>query len=139
MCRKKSNRIPKFEKMKNRSKKAARYGSRAEKKIAEEYGLKIEGTHASWKDAEFQNGVPVEIKACMLSTGYFQIYKKYHRILRQNGGYYALGVYRPHGTGIRLLKTLLKRPSELPLSTWSPTNHQQRQSEKARLRIDDVF
>lgn len=125
--------------MKNRSSNAARYGSRAEYKIAEEYGLKIEGTHASWKDAEFQNGSPVEIKSCMVSTGYFQIYKKYHRILRQRDGWYALGVYKPHGTGIQLLKTKLKRPSELPLSTWSPTNHSQRQSEKARLKIGDVF
>jgi hypothetical protein len=45
------------------SKKAARYGSRAEKKAADRYNLELEGNHCSWHDAKRADGTPVEIKA----------------------------------------------------------------------------
>jgi len=121
------------------SHKAARYGSRAEKKVAQDYGLDLDGTHSSWKDAEFGNGRPVEIKACNRDLGYFQIYKRYHRILQRKGGYYAFCVYTPHGSGIRVLATKLKKSNDVPHSAWTNTNHDQRESMKARVRVSDVF
>jgi hypothetical protein len=121
------------------SKKASRYGSRAEKKLAAEYNLTTEGVHTSWKDAEFQNGVPVEIKAAQYSTGYFQIYKTYHEKIKKAGGYYGFVVYKPWGTGIRVLSTKMTKPRRVPVRRWSPTNHADRQSEKARIPFEDVF
>jgi hypothetical protein len=122
------------------SKKAARYGSRCEKYVIEEYGLVGEGVHTSWKDAEHKNGVAVEIKACNLDTGYFQIYRQYHDRLRQEGGYYAFAVYKPHGSGVRVLKTKMVDSESLTFSHgWSPTNHDTRKSEKARVPIGDIF
>ena len=120
------------------SKRANRYGTLAEKHVARNRGLVRKGQHTSWCDARFKNGTPVEIKSCMASTGYFQIYKKYHRIIRNKRGWYALVVYRPAGNGIKVLGEKMVRADRLPVSTWSPTGGH-RDSEKAKLKIDAVF
>ena len=120
------------------SKRANRYGTLAERHVANSRGLDRDGVHTSWCDARFQNGTPVEIKSCNVSTGYFQIYKKYHAKIRNAGGWYALVVYKPRGNGIRVLKDKMVKPSNLPLSTWSPTGGH-RDSEKAKLPIGEVF
>ena len=123
----------------SRSSNAARYGSRAEKKFAADRGLDLDGTHTSWCDARRPNGEPVEIKAGMVSTGYWQIYQKYHEQIRSAGGWYGLVVYKPWGRGIRVVKSKMVRPERLPLSTlWSPTGGH-RDSEKAKLRFEEVF
>ena len=84
----------------SRSSNASRYGSLAEKHLADERGLVLDGQHTSWCDARFQNGTPVEIKSAMVSTGYFQVYRKYHEKLREAGGWYGFVVYREHGDRI---------------------------------------
>ncbi|WP_257300242.1 hypothetical protein [Haloarchaeobius sp. FL176] len=123
----------------SRSSKASRYGSLAEKHLADERGLVLDGQHTSWCDARFHNGTPVEIKSAMVSTGYFQIYRKYHEKLRDAGGWYGFVVYREHGDGIRVLKTRMARPERLPLqSLWSPTGGH-RNSEKAKINIGEVI
>lgn len=120
------------------SKKANRYGTLAERHFADERGLTREGVHTPWCDARFQNGVPVEIKSAKHSPGYFQIYKKYHRKLRREGGWYGFVVYRIRGTGIQVLDTKMVRPDRLPISTWGPTGGH-RDSDKAYLPVGDVF
>jgi len=107
--------------------------------LTEQRGLDREGQHTSWCDATFQNGTPVEIKSADVSTGYFQIYKKYHRKLRQESGWYGFVVYRPRGNGIQVLKMKMVRPDRLPLSSmWSPTGGH-RNSKKAKVPIGEVF
>lgn len=121
------------------SHRANRYGTLAERYLADERGLRRDGEHTSWCDARFQNGVPVEIKSANVSTGYFQIYKKYHAKLRRAGGYYGFVVYKPTGNSIRVLKSKLTRPDRLSLgSLWSPTGGH-RDSEKAKVAISRIF
>jgi hypothetical protein len=100
---------------------------------------RFELERASWHDATFQNGTPVEIKSANVSTGYFQIYRKYHHKLRREGGWYAFVVYRPQGAGIKVLKSKMKKADRVALRTrWSPTGGH-RDSKKAKVPIDDVF
>lgn len=120
------------------SKRANRYGTLAERHIAETRGLTREGEHTSWCDARFQNGTPVEIKSANISTGYFQIYKKYHAKIRSENGWYGLVAYKPQGNGIQVLRDKMTKATDLPLSTWSPTGGH-RDSEKAKLPIEEVF
>lgn len=123
----------------SRSSKANRYGTLAERHLADERGLDRDGTHTSWCDATFQNGTPVEIKSGMVSTGYFQIYQKYHEKLRRADGWYGFVVYKPHGAGIRVLKDKMVHSSRLPLSaTWSPTGGH-RDSDKTTLPFSEIF
>lgn len=122
-----------------RSSKANRYGNLAERKLAEARDLDLAGQHTSWHDARFQNGKPVEIKSAYVETGYFQIYKKYHKKLRRAGGYYGLVVYRPRGRGIQVLKSKIIPADRLPLTaTWSPTGGH-RDTTKMKIPIGDVF
>lgn len=123
----------------NRSSNASRYGSLAERKLCESRGLIREGKHTSWCDAEFKNGTPVEIKAGMVSTGYWQIYEKYHNELRNHDGWYGFVVYKPVGRGIRVLKERMVHSSNLPPLKWSNTNHEQRKSRKAVARFEQIF
>ena len=102
------------------SKKAARYGSRAEKKAASRYGLDLD--HCSWHDAKRKDGTPVEIKACAVeradgSEGRFRVFKKYHTTLRRNDGVYVFVAYRPRGTGISVTNMKLLHSGQLPLTT----------------------
>jgi hypothetical protein len=120
------------------SKRANRYGSLSERHLAQSRGLDRDGHHTSWCDARFQNGTPVEIKSANVSTGYFQIYRKYHAKIRQAGGWYGFVVYKPAGRGIRVLKDKMVQATNLPLSTWSPTGGH-RDSKKAKLPIQEVF
>lgn len=121
------------------SKRANRYGTLAERHIADTRNLDREGEHTSWCDAVFQNGTPVEIKSADSSTGYFQIYQKYHEKIRQANGWYAFVVYKPRGNGIRVIDDKMTRPDRLPVhSLWSPTGGH-RDSKKAKLPIREIF
>jgi hypothetical protein len=122
----------------SRSSQANRYGTLAEKHLCRDRGLDRDGTHTAWCDAEFRNGTPVEIKSAMVSTGYFQIYEKYHSRLRDEGGWYGFVVYRPAGRGIKVLKSKMVHSSNLPLSTWSPTGGH-RGSDKATVPFSRIF
>lgn len=126
----------------SRSSKASAYGAAAERAFAEDRDLIREGVHTGWCDAQFRNGVPVEIKSAMLSTGYFQIYERYHETLADRGGYYGFVVYEPTGrraSSISVKKMKLVRPGRLSLrSLWSPTGGH-RDSRKAKLPFEAVF
>ncbi len=99
---------------------------------------------ASWHDARFQNGTPVEIKSTMIEhsngqPGNFKVYREYHETLRRADGWYCFVVYRPHGrSGCTILKDKMVRSSDLPLLRWhGGGNH--RGTEQAKIAIADVF
>lgn len=88
----------------NRSRKAARYGSLAEKWAAERYGLVLDRN--SWHDA-LKNDRPGDVKAAMASreATRFRLWEEQHRRLRRENGFYVFILYRPVGRGIRVLKS----------------------------------
>lgn len=123
------------------SKKAARYGSRAEKKAAERYNLDLE--HTSWHDAKQQDGTPVEIKSCTVeradgSEGRFRVFREYHDKLRRADGNYVFVAYKPRGTGISVTNIKMIHSSQLPLSTWYGAGGH-RDSEQRKIPISAVF
>lgn len=125
------------------SKKAARYGSRAEKKAAERYNLELEGNHCSWHDAKRADGTPVEIKAAAVerasgSEGRFRVFRDYHNKLRRADGIYVFVAYRPRGTGITVTDMATRHSSELPLSTWYGAGGH-RDSEQRKIPISAVL
>lgn len=122
------------------SHRASHYGPEFEKWLAERRNLQYEGVHTSWCDLEFQNGTPVEAKAAMTGTGYFQVYENQHVQLEQANGWYGFGVYRPRGNdsgGIRVLKAVMKRAVDVPTPQWSNTGTDR--GRKLKLPISDVF
>ena len=127
----------------SRSSNASRYGSLAERKAAEKYGLRLDGVHTSWSDADYQNGTPVEVKSAMYrrangSPGRFRLFREYHDRLVEANGYYCFVVYRPRGRGIEVLKTRMTKARGLPMSTWYGAGGH-RSSEQTKLPIEVVF
>lgn len=125
------------------SKKANRYGTLAERKAADRYGLEREGAHTSWCDAEYQNGTPVEIKSATVSRsdgskGRFRIFKKYHERLLREDGYYCFVVYQPRGRGITVLDMVMRKANRMPLSAWYGAGGH-RDSNQTKVAINSVF
>ena len=83
---------------------------------------------ASWHDARFSNGTPVEIKSTMHEhsdgqPGNWKVYREYHERLRRHDGWYCFVVSRPHGrSGCTILRDKTVRSSEFPLLRWPPWN-----------------
>ena len=88
----------------NRSRKAARYGSLAEKWAAERYGLELD--RDSWHDAR-KNDRPGDVKAAMNSRDAtrFRLWEDQHHRLRHEDGFYVFILYRPVGRGIDVLRS----------------------------------
>lgn len=123
------------------SKKAARYGSRAEKKAADRFNLTLD--HSPWHDAHRPDGTPVEIKAAAVerangSEGRFRVFRKYHDRLRREGGIYVFVAYRPRGTGISVVDMTMTHSSNLPLSTWYGAGGH-RESQQRKIPVSAVF
>ncbi len=119
-----------------RSHKANQYGTAAEHYVIEKRNL--EPARCYWHDAVFQNGTPVEIKACDVdSTGYFQIYEEAHRKLRRSGGWYAFAPYRRSWSSARIIEVRLRQASKMPLMRWSETGGH-RSSRKAKVDVSRV-
>ena len=103
------------------SKKANKWGTAVEYRIAEKYRLSLE--RASWKDARDRDGDPVEIKSAALEhadgqPGTLKIYERYHRKLRANDGKYVLAVYQKRGRGLRVVASVKLHSSRLPRLSW---------------------
>lgn len=125
----------------SRSHRANHFGTLAEKRAAKKYGLTF--ARRSWCDTERANGKPVEIKSTMLrhadgQPGNFKLYEQYHRTLRRHDGSYAFVVYRPHGDGLRVLKTKMVHSSQLPRLSWHGGGDH-RGTRQAKISIGDVF
>ena len=113
---------------KSRSKKANHYGTLAERKAAERYGLDLDGTHDGYHDAETDDGTPVEVKAAMLNRdsgrpGRFRIFRKYHEELARRGGCYVFVTYRASGRGIAVEMMRSVRASDLEFEFYGAGGH----------------
>lgn len=125
----------------SRSSRANHYGTLAERKAADRYGLDL--ARSSWCDAERSDGTPVEIKSTMRrhtdgQPGTFKLYEEYHRTLRRRDGYYCFVLYRVRGRGIEVLDTKMVHSSRLPRLSWHGGGSH-RGTEQAKLAIADVF
>ncbi|WP_121822953.1 hypothetical protein [Halostella salina] len=126
---------------KNRSHRANRYGTLAERHLAEEYRLDLD--RCSWHDARDADGRPWELKAAMIEhsdgqPGTFKLYKQYHGRLRDHDGMYAFAAYKPWGRGIRVLKSKAVHSSKLPMLRWHGGGDH-RDTKQAKVAIADVF
>lgn len=124
----------------SKSKRANRYGSLAERWAAEEYGLRREGVHTSWRDAVDRDGNSVEIKAALVMRDYprFRIFKKYHERLQADGGYYVFVAYKRRGNGISVIRSTRLHSTKLSHSNWYGAGGH-RDSEQVKIPLDVVF
>ncbi|WP_049907250.1 hypothetical protein [Halovivax asiaticus] len=126
----------------NRSKRANHFGTICEKRMAAKRRFDLE--RASWHDARFGNGTPVEIKSTMLEhadgqPGNFKVYHAYHRKLRRHNGWYCFVVYRPHGrSGCTIVKDKMVKAANLPLLRWHGGGDH-RETQQAKIAIGDVL
>jgi len=126
----------------NRSKRANHFGTAVEKRMAEKRRFELE--RASWHDARFGNGTPVEIKSTMHEhadgqPGNWKVYREYHEKLRRHDGWYCFVVYRPHGrSGLTILQDKMVRSSDLPLLRWHGGGDH-RGTQQTKIAIGDVF
>ncbi|SNZ12103.1 hypothetical protein SAMN06269185_1497 [Natronoarchaeum philippinense] len=126
----------------NRSKRANHFGTICEKRMARKRRFELD--RASWHDARFQNGTPVEIKSTMVEhadgqPGNFKIYRKYHDRLRRADGWYCFVVYRPHGrSGCTVLDDKMVRACDLPLVRWHGGGAH-RDTQQAKVTIEEIY
>jgi hypothetical protein len=124
----------------SRSSNANRYGTLAEYRAAERYGLTIE--RDAWHDARTSDGTPVEIKAAMLNrasgqTGRFRLFEDYHRKLRRDGGIYVFVTYRAVGRGIAVDETRSVDAKDVQVRWYGAGGH--RDSRQVKLPVHEVF
>jgi crotonobetainyl-CoA:carnitine CoA-transferase CaiB-like acyl-CoA transferase len=125
-----------------RSKRANHYGTLAEQKAAERYGLTYEGVHGCMHDAETDDGTPVEVKAAMLNRasgreGRFRIFKAPHRRLVEESGLYVFVSYRAMGRGISVKKMRSVRASDLDVDFYGAGGH--RGTKQVKILPKDVL
>lgn len=128
----------------SRSHRANHYGTAVEYWAADEYRFDL--ARSSWKDAEFSNGVPVEIKSAMHQhadgqPGTFKLYSDAHRKLRRHDGYYCFAVYTHDercAADTRVLDAVLRHSSRLPRLSWHGGG-EHRGMQQAKLSIEEVF
>lgn len=126
--------------MENRSSNAARYGSLAEKRARERYGL--EADRSSWHDARTSDGRPVETKAAMLERGSgregrFRIFEEYHKKLEQADGLYVFVAYVARGRGIQVQAMRSLASSDLNLTFYGAGGH--RESRQVKIPPGRIF
>jgi hypothetical protein len=123
------------------SKKANKYGTAVEYKMADVHDLSL--ARASWKDADAPDGTPVEIKAAMHEhadgrPGTFKLYREYHEKLQSQGGVYVFAAYRIRGRGVEVLAHERCLASRLPTLRWhGGGNH--RGTQQAKIQIQAVL
>lgn len=124
----------------NRSRKAARYGSLAERVARERYGLDAE--HDGMHDARAPSGEPVEVKAAMLNRrsgpARFRIFEDYHERLVAAGGFYVFVAYRAKGRGISVEGVRSLDADALRVTSWSSTGGH-RDSRQKRIPVREIF
>jgi len=123
------------------SHRANHYGTLVERQAAERYGVEL--ARASWKDADRDDGTPVEIKSAMIQhadgqPGNFKIYDQFHNRLREAGGYYVFGAYRVRGRDVQVLKWDMRHSSRLPRLDWHGGGSH-RDAQQAKIGIEEIF
>ncbi|AUX10681.1 hypothetical protein AArcSl_3074 [Halalkaliarchaeum desulfuricum] len=125
----------------SRSHRANHYGTICEKRAMDRYDL--EPARASWKDAEFEHGRPVEIKSTMYrhsdgQPGTFKLYEKYHRRLRREDGHYVFVVYKATEKGVNILEMKLTHSSQVPRLSWHGGGDH-RGTRQAKIQLGAIF
>ncbi|MDG5778996.1 hypothetical protein VB773_01055 [Haloarculaceae archaeon H-GB2-1] len=125
----------------SRSHKANHYGTLAERKAVEKYGLILD--RCSWHDAKRADGTPVEIKSAMYrhangQEGTFKLYDRYHDRLREANGWYVFVVYRVRGVGIQVLDIAMRHSSRLPSLSWHGGGTH-RDAQQAKIQVRRLF
>lgn len=126
--------------MMSRSSNANRYGTLAEYRAAERYGLALD--RDAWHDARTEDGTPVEIKAAMLNRasgqiGRFRLFEDYHRKLRRNGGIYVFVCYRAAGAGIAVEDTRSVEAKDVQVRWYGAGGH--RDSRQVKIPVSKLF
>jgi hypothetical protein len=121
-------------------------GLLAEQHARERYGLRIPpGGRTSWKDAEYQNGTPVNPKAAQPDRR-FRIFEKDHDILTSQQGYYVFVVYEPVTIGDSLADSRIdvkamrrKKATDVTklIDGWNRSDHEKGRQKK--LQVKAVF
>lgn len=124
----------------SRSSNANRYGTLAEYRAAERYGLALE--RDAWHDARTDDGRPVEIKAAMLNrasgqSGRFRLFEEYHRNLRRDGGIYVFVKYRAAGAGIAVENMRSVEAADVRVRWYGAGGH--RDSRQTKIAVSDIF
>lgn len=126
------------------SKRANRYGTLAEKQMAEKWHLQRDGVHTYWRDAVDSDGTPWELKAAVVETasgrpGRFRVREHAHDQLLDAGGWYGFAVYRRVGRGIRVLRYKAMPAARLPVSAWYGSGGESDEHDHTKIAIADVF
>lgn len=126
--------------------KSAILGLLAEQHGRGEYGVRIPpGGRTAWKDAEYQNGTPVNFKATQPS-GRFRLFEQDHDVLTSQNGYYIFVVYLPVTVGdslsdskIDVIAMKRKRATDVTklVQSWNRSGHDKGRQKK--LQVEDVF
>jgi len=127
-----------------KSKRANRYGTLAEKQMAEKWRLTREGVHTFWRDAIDAEGRPWELKAAVVETasgrpGRFRVREHAHARLVENDGRYGFAVYRRIGRGIRILRYKAMPATRLPVSAWYGASDDGDDHNHTKIALGDVF
>jgi hypothetical protein len=121
-------------------------GLLAEQHARERYGLRIPpGGRTSWKDAEYQNGTPVNPKAAQPDRR-FRIFEEDHDILTSQQGYYVFVVYEPVTIGDSLADSKIdvkamkrKKATDVTkiIEQWNESGHEKGRQHK--IPVKQVF
>lgn len=116
------------------SSRANRYGSLAQRKARDRYGL--EKALNSWHDAEYANGSPVQIKAAQPDRR-FRLWEADHEHLTQESGWYIFVIYRPRGRGIAVQDMKRVRAQDLDPNWYGAGGH--RDQRQSKLSVSSIF
>ncbi|MBP2250436.1 hypothetical protein J2754_000733 [Halarchaeum solikamskense] len=127
-----------------KSKRANRYGTLAEKQMAEKWHLTRDGVHTYWRDAVARDGTPWELKAAVVETasgrpGRFRVREHAHAQLVEHDGRYGFAVYRRVGRGIRILRYRALPADQLPVSAWYGASAGGDDHDHTKIALGDVF
>ncbi|GGM69354.1 hypothetical protein J2752_001963 [Halarchaeum rubridurum] len=128
-----------------KSKRANRYGTLAEKRMAEKWRLQRDGVHTFWRDAvDPRDGTPWELKAAVVETasgrpGRFRVREHAHAQLVEHDGRYGFAVYRRVGRGIKVLRYRALPADQLPVSAWYGSGGESDEHDHTKIALTDVF
>ena len=121
-------------------------GLKAEQHARREYGLRIPPTgRTDWKDAEYQNGTPVSVKAAQPDRR-FRLFEEPHDVLTSQRGYYVFVCYEPVHVGESVADTKIdvkavkrKRATDVTplIGGWNKSGHERGRQKK--LQVEAVF
>lgn len=118
----------------------------AEQHARKEYGLNVPPAGRTyWKDAEYQNGTPVSIKAAHPDRR-FRIFEQDHDVITSQNGYYVFVVYEPVRVGESIADSKIdvkavkrKKATDVTklIDGWNRSGHEKGRQHK--VQVEQVF